>query len=308
MKVVKTVGLTKKYGAVLALSDLEVSVKEGDIYGFLGPNGAGKTTTIRIMLGLLAPTSGRVEIFGHGIDNGIRDVLPRIGSVLGDPAFYPHLSGRENLKLIQGLSPKVSGLSVEDGLDLVGLDDAAGIKFSNFSAGMRQRLALASAYMKDPDLFILDEPTNGLDPQGRVEVREKIERLGREGKTVFLSTHLLNEVQEICSRVGVLKEGRLLDESPVSELVLGTSGVVVTADEGEMDLLKKHLGGLDYVEGVKVNGKEALVECPAERSADILSELASSGVEVQEIEKSRRSLEDVFIELTEEEEVTLRDE
>jgi ABC-2 type transport system ATP-binding protein len=308
MKVVKTVGLTKKYGAVLALSDLEVSVKEGDIYGFLGPNGAGKTTTIRIMLGLLAPTSGRVEIFGHGIDNGIRDVLPRIGSVLGDPAFYPHLSGRENLKLIQGLSPKVSGLSVEDGLDLVGLDDVAGIKFSNFSAGMRQRLALASAYMKDPDLFILDEPTNGLDPQGRVEVREKIERLGREGKTVFLSTHLLNEVQEICSRVGVLKEGRLLDESPVSELVLGTSGVVVTADEGEMDLLKKHLGGLDYVEGVKVNGKEALVECPAERSADILSELASSGVEVQEIEKSRRSLEDVFIELTEEEEVTLRDE
>ncbi len=308
MKVVKTVGLTKKYGAVLALSDLEVSVKEGDIYGFLGPNGAGKTTTIRIMLGLLAPTSGRVEIFGHGIDNGIRDVLPRIGSVLGDPAFYPHLSGRENLKLIQGLSPKVSGLSVEDGLDLVGLDDAAGIKFSNFSAGMRQRLALASAYMKDPDLFILDEPTNGLDPQGRVEVREKIERLGREGKTVFLSTHLLNEVQEICSRVGVLKEGRLLDESPVSELVLGTSGVLVTADEGEMDLLKKHLGGLDYVEGVKVNGKEALVECPAERSADILSELASSGVEVQEIEKSRRSLEDVFIELTEEEEVTLRDE
>lgn len=302
MEVISSKGLTKRYKNVMALSDVNITVKEGDIYGFLGPNGAGKTTTIRLVLDLISPTEGRVEVFGVDVSTGISEVLPRIGSVLGDPSFYPHLSGRENLKLFRSLLSPGDNLTVEEGLELVGLKEKADLRFSNFSAGMRRRLALASAYIKDPDLYILDEPTNGLDPKGRVEVREMIERLGGEGKTVFLSSHLLNEVQEVCSRVGVLKEGRLIDESPVSELLAETSGVVVTADEEEMNRLGTVLGNIDYVESVDVQGGKALVECPTDRSSDILSELAAEGVEVQEVEKRKRSLEDVFMELTGEEE------
>lgn len=302
MEVISSKGLTKQYKNVMALSDVDITVNEGDIYGFLGPNGAGKTTTIRLVLDLISPTEGRVEVFGVDVSGGIAEVLPRIGSVLGDPSFYPHLSGRENLKLFRDLLGPGNNLTVEEGLELVGLKEKADLKFSNFSAGMRRRLALASAYIKDPDLYILDEPTNGLDPKGRVEVREMIKKLGGEGKTVFLSSHLLNEVQEVCSRVGVLKQGRLIDESPVSELLAETSGVVVTAADEEMSQLGDVLVDVEYVESVDIQGEKALVECPADRSSDILSELAAEGVEVQEVEKRKRSLEDVFMELTGEEE------
>lgn len=298
MEVISTEGLSKRYRKVLALSDVSITVNEGDIYGFLGPNGAGKTTTIRLILDLISPTEGKVEVFGRDVSGGIEEVLPRIGSVLGAPAFYPHLTGRENLELFRGLLPPGDNLTVGEGLSLVDLAEKADLKFGDFSAGMRRRLALASAYIKDPDLFILDEPTNGLDPKGRVEVREMIEKLGGEGKTVFLSTHLLNEVQEVCSRVGVLKEGRLIDESPVSLLLTETSGVMVSAREEEMEQLDDVLTNLDFVEAVKIMEDKALVECPADRSSDILRELAAEGVEVQEVEKRKRSLEDVFMDLT----------
>ncbi|MFW6071790.1 MAG: ATP-binding cassette domain-containing protein [Candidatus Bipolaricaulota bacterium] len=298
MKVISTDSLTKRYRKVVALSDVSISVNEGDIYGFLGPNGAGKTTTIRLILDLISPTSGRVEVFGHDVTEGLERFFPRIGSVLGDPAFYPHLTGRENLELFSGLLPSGDKLTVAEGLDLVELEEKADLRFGNFSAGMRRRLALALAYIKKPDLYVLDEPTSGLDPKGRVEVREMIKSLGEEGRTVFLSTHLLNEVQETCSRVGVLKDGRLIDESPVSDLLAESSGVKVIAEQGEMEQLKKVLNGLEYVRGIEVREGAALVDCPAERSSDVLRELAAEGVEVQEVEKSKRSLEDVFMDLT----------
>lgn len=302
MEAIKTKGLTKRYKQLLALNNLELTVNEGDIYGFLGPNGAGKTTTIRLILDLISPTDGKIHLFGHRVADGIAQILPRIGSVLGNPAFYPHLSGRENLNLFRDLLPKGDLLSVEEGLRLVNLEEKAGLKFSNFSAGMKRRLALASAYIKDPDLYILDEPTNGLDPKGRVEVRNAIKNLGGEGKTVFLSSHLLNEVQEVCSRVGVLKDGRLINESSVSQLLGETSGVIVTAEEKAMERIANVLSGLDYVNGVEVSDDKAFVDCPTDKSSQILKSLAEEGIEVQEVERKERSLEDVFIELTEDEE------
>lgn len=302
MEAIKTKGLTKRYKQLLALNNLELTVNEGDIYGFLGPNGAGKTTTIRLILDLISPTDGKIHLFGHRVADGIAQILPRIGSVLGNPAFYPHLSGRENLNLFRDLLPRGDLLSVEEGLRLVNLEEKAGLKFSNFSAGMKRRLALASAYIKDPDLYILDEPTNGLDPKGRVEVRTAIKNLGGEGKTVFLSSHLLNEVQEVCSRVGVLKDGRLINESSVSQLLGETSGVIVTAEEKAMERIANVLLGLDYVNGVEVSDDKAFVDCPTDKSSQILKSLAEEGIEVQEVERKERSLEDVFIELTEDEE------
>lgn len=302
MEAIKTKGLTKRYKQLLALNNLELTVNEGDIYGFLGPNGAGKTTTIRLILDLISPTDGKIHLFGHRVADGIAQILPRIGSVLGNPAFYPHLSGRENLNLFRDLLPKGDLLSVEEGLRLVNLEEKAGLKFSNFSAGMKRRLALASAYIKDPDLYILDEPTNGLDPKGRVEVRNAIKNLGSEGKTVFLSSHLLNEVQEVCSRVGVLKDGRLINESSVSQLLGETSGVIVTAEEKAMERIANVLSGLDYVNGVEVSDDKAFVDCPTNKSSQIFKSLAEEGIEVQEVERKERSLEDVFIELTEDEE------
>lgn len=302
MEAIKTKGLTKRYKQLLALNNLELTVNEGDIYGFLGPNGAGKTTTIRLILDLISPTDGKIHLFGHRVADGIAQILPRIGSVLGNPAFYPHLSGRENLNLFRDLLPRGNLLSVEEGLRLVNLEEKAGLKFSNFSAGMKRRLALASAYIKDPDLYILDEPTNGLDPKGRVEVRNAIKNLGSEGKTVFLSSHLLNEVQEVCSRVGVLKDGRLINESSVSQLLGETSGVIVTAEEKAMERIANVLSGLDYVNGVEVSDDKAFVDCPTNKSSQIFKSLAEEGIEVQEVERKERSLEDVFIELTEDEE------
>ncbi|MFB6290907.1 MAG: ATP-binding cassette domain-containing protein [Candidatus Bipolaricaulia bacterium] len=303
MEAIKTENLTKRYKNVLALSDVNITVNEGEVYGFLGPNGAGKTTTIRLILDLITPTRGKAYLFGNPVEHGVKDILPKVGSVLGEPSYYPHLSGRENLELFRNLLPGDGYISVEEGLDLVDLKEKADLKFSNFSAGMRRRLALASAYIKDPDLYILDEPTNGLDPQGRVEVREMVKQLGKEGKTIFLSSHLLNEVQQVCSRVGVLKDGELIDESPVSELVEGGTGVIVTTDEDNMEKVKEVLLEFDYVESVEVNGGKAFVDCPVERSSEVLSALAGEGIEIQEIKKKKRSLEDVFIELTGEKEV-----
>lgn len=299
MEAIQTKNLTKRYKQVTALSGVEIAVPRGEIYGFLGPNGAGKTTTIRLILDLINPTEGSVYVLGENAQESLHRVLPKIGTVLGDPAFYPHLTGRENLRFFSDLLPSEDHLSVEEGLRLVSLEEKANLKFSNFSAGMRRRLALGFAYIKDPELYILDEPTSGLDPKGRVETRETIERLGSEGKTVFLSSHLLNEVQKLCTKVGVLQEGLLIEESSVSRLTKKTKGVTVTTEEKYLDQVKEVLEKLDYVKGIDLTGEKAFVDCPADKSSQILSKLTEEDIPVQEIEKQARSLEDVFMELTE---------
>src|SRR2546428_906786 len=207
---VETRGLTKRYSTgVLAVADLTLRVRTGEVYGFLGPNGAGKTTTLRMLSGLLRPTSGTATVAG-GVP-GSPGSLERMGAMVETPAFYPYLSGRDNLRVVARYAG-VPRSRIEPVLQQVDLTDRAHHKFRTYSLGMRQRLGVAAALLKEPELLILDEPTNGLDPQGMVEMRELLRRLGQGSHTVLLSSHLLGEVEQICHRAGVIQDGRLVAE------------------------------------------------------------------------------------------------
>ncbi|HVX47466.1 MAG TPA: ABC transporter ATP-binding protein, partial [Mycobacteriales bacterium] len=217
---VETENLGKRYGQRTAVQSLDLRVRAGEIYGFLGPNGAGKTTTLRMLLGLIRPTSGTARVLGAA--PGSPQALARIGMLVEAPAFYPYLSGRDNLRILAryaGVRPTRIGAALE----AVDLADRAVDKFGAYSLGMKQRLGVAAALLKDPELLILDEPTNGLDPQGMADMRDLIRRLGSEGHTVMLSSHMLGEVQQICDRVGVINEGRLMREGTVAQLRGGRS-------------------------------------------------------------------------------------
>src|SRR5437764_693062 len=236
--IVETHGLTKRYGSgVLAVDSVDMSVRRGEVYGFLGPNGAGKTTTLRMLVGLIRPTSGTATVAGHA--PGDPKGLARIGSLIESPGFYPYLSGRENLRVIADMA-SISQKRVDEVLDLVELASRAGRKFGTYSTGMKQRLGVAGALLKDPELLILDEPTNGLDPQGMAEMRKLIKDIGQGDRTVLLSSHLLGEVEQICDRVGVISNGKLVKQSTVQEL-LGEEGVLVRAQpiEQAQDLLSR---------------------------------------------------------------------
>src|SRR3990170_7429111 len=210
--VLRTVGLSKRYGRLLALQDMNLAVPRGRVYGFLGPNGAGKTTTIGVILGLLAGTGGHVELFGLDTRTHRPEALRRTGAILEGQAYYPLLSGRDNLRVWSAVTGNATAQRIDEVLELVGLAGRARDKVRTFSQGMKQRLGLASALLHDPELLVLDEPTNGLDPAGMREFRDLIRELARKGKTVFVSSHLLGEVQQTCDDVGTLKGGRLLAE------------------------------------------------------------------------------------------------
>src|SRR5205807_1188021 len=239
--IVETHSLTKRYGSgVLAVDSVDMSVRRGEVYGFLGPNGAGKTTTLRMLLGLIKPTAGTATVAGHA--PGDPAGLARIGSLIESPGFYPYLSGRENLRVVADLA-SVSQKRVDEVLDIVELSSRAGRKFGTYSTGMKQRLGVAAALLKDPDLLILDEPTNGLDPQGMAEMRKLIKDISHSDRTVLISSHLLGEVEQICDRVGVISNGRLVTQSTVQELV-GEKGVLVKAQPVEQaeDVLTRMFG------------------------------------------------------------------
>ena len=222
---VEVTGLTKRYGDTLAVDGVDLTVRPGEVYGFLGPNGAGKTTTLRILTGLIAPTSGVVRVLGGR--PGQADVLGRTGSMIESPAFYPYLSGLDNLRLLAEYAD-VPRRRIDEVLELVDLADRARDRFSTYSLGMKQRLGVAAALLKDPELVILDEPTNGLDPAGMRDMRRLIRELGSDGRTVLLSSHLLGEVQQICDRVGIIDSGRMVAEHNVEEL-RGEQELVVRA-------------------------------------------------------------------------------
>jgi ABC-2 type transport system ATP-binding protein len=213
--IVEVRGLTKRYGQRTAVDGISLSVQPGEVYGFLGPNGAGKTTTLRMLLGLVAPTAGTVSVLGR--PPGDPGALARIGSLVEGPAFYPYLSGRDNMLVVA----RYAGAPVSriaEVLQTVDLADRAGDKFATYSLGMKQRLGVAAALLKEPELVILDEPTNGLDPAGMRDMRRLVRALGAGGRTVLLSSHLLGEVQQICDRVGVIDRGRMVAESTVEAL------------------------------------------------------------------------------------------
>jgi ABC-2 type transport system ATP-binding protein len=291
--IVETHSLTKRYGSgVLAVDSVDMSVRRGEVYGFLGPNGAGKTSTLRMLVGLIRPTSGTVTVAGHA--PGDPAGLAKIGSLIESPGFYPYLSGRENLRVVADLVG-VSHKRVEEILDLVELGTRAGRKFSTYSTGMKQRIGVAAALLKEPELVILDEPSNGLDPQGMAEMRKLIKDISHSDRTVLISSHLLGEVEQICDRVGVISNGRLVIQSTVQELV-GEEGVLVKAQPVEQaeDVLTRMFGP-DAVS--RQNGSIHLKTTP-ENSIEINRRLTNAGVGVSELRPYERSLEDVFFQLT----------
>jgi ABC-2 type transport system ATP-binding protein len=294
--VLRTAGLTKRYGRLLALADLELEVRRGQVYGFLGPNGAGKTTTIGLILGLLAPSGGHVELFGLDTRAHLSEALRRTGAVLEGPSFYPHLSGRDNLRVWGGLSGGVDGKRVDELLELVGLRDRGRDKVRAYSLGMKQRLGLAAALLGDPELLVLDEPTSGLDPAGMREVRELIRGLGQMGKTVFVSSHLLGEVEHMCDHVGIVKQGRLLTQGAVSVLLRRGEALEmrVTDPERAVEVLE----GLAWVNGVRRQDDRLVVEAPRERAAELSRALADHQVYLAELRPRDSSLEEFFLEVT----------
>jgi ABC-type multidrug transport system ATPase subunit len=290
--VVRTHELTKRYGDRLAADAVSLTVRRGEVYGFLGPNGAGKTTTLRMILGLIRPTSGAAVVLG--MHAGAAEVTARVGALVEGPGFYPYLSGRDNLRVMaryRGLPETV----VDRALERVDLGSRGGDRFKSYSLGMKQRLGVASALMGNPDLVVLDEPTNGLDPAGMVDMRRLIADLARGGQTVLLSSHLLDEVQEICDRVGVINNGVLLKESTVSELRGGASLTVRGEPIDRAIAVAMDVAGDD---GVHVDGERLLVDLAPHRAPDLVRELVAGGVQVHEVGSVERTLEEVFFEMT----------
>ena len=267
-------------------------VRRGEVYGFLGPNGAGKTTTLRMMLGLIRPTAGTATVLGRPA--GRPDVTARVGALVEGPGFYPYLSGLDNLRVMaryRGL-PESAAIGA---LARVDLADRGDDRFKSYSLGMKQRLGVASALMGEPELIVLDEPTNGLDPAGMADMRSLIMDLARGGQTVLLSSHLLDEVQEICDRVGVINKGRLLRESTVADLRGGASLVVRGHPVEDTLAVAMEIAGED---AVQLDGNDVLLDVTPERAPDLTRALVARGVDVHQIGSAERTLESVFFEMT----------
>jgi ABC-2 type transport system ATP-binding protein len=308
---IATRGLTKRFrSGQLAVDNLSLEVPRGSVYGFLGPNGSGKTTTIRMLLGLVQATSGSHQLFGVTMPGGANSVLPRVGSLVEGPAFYSFLSGPANLARCDAADrtadPRTAAARISEALDRVGLTAAGAKHYRAYSLGMKQRLAIAAGLLKDRDLMILDEPTNGLDPQGTREVRALIRQIAADGTTVFVSSHLLAEVEQICSHVGVMRAGQLVFEGPLDQLrSRGAPRIRVrTPDPGLAAQVLSGLGLADIQAGDAQGGDtqagygQVSAQVGDERPEDICARLVRSGVRVAGLETPRPSLEDLFVELT----------
>lgn len=293
----KTEGLVKCYGRRRVVDGVSLSVRSGDIYGFLGPNGSGKTTTIRMILGLVSPTAGRVELLGRDIAKWGPKSREGVGGFVETPTFYPYMSGYRNLKIYSDLSGGVSATEVFEAFRIVGLLGREHDLVRTYSFGMRQRLGIAQALLPRPKLLILDEPSLGLDPHGMVEIRDLIQRLRLElGLTILFSTHLLAEVQMICTRVGILQLGKLLFEGPIEELVRPERTFRLRADRGER--AREVLLGHPSVARVAVEDRFLTFESDPDAVPEVNRALVEAGVRVFEIGPNDRTLEDVFLEMT----------
>jgi ABC-2 type transport system ATP-binding protein len=289
--------LTKQYGARVAVNDLTLEVRRGEIYGFLGPNGAGKTTTIRMCLGLIRPTAGQVEILGRDVAREGKQVLPHVGALIEQPALYPYMSGQNNLRAVGDSLGGVTEARIGAVLNLVGLAGRERDRVKTYSLGMKQRLGVAMALLHDPDLLILDEPTNGLDPAGVVEMRDLLRRLAAEGKTIFLSSHLLSEVRQICTRVAIINRGLLVVESSVEELTRGRGEYLVSVSQPEAALVA--LRQQPWGARARMDGERHIItEAPDGQSAALNLFLVGAGFTPESIVARAEDLEDVFLRLT----------
>jgi ABC-type multidrug transport system ATPase subunit len=293
MAAIEVTSLWKSFGAVQAVRDLSFSVEPGRVTGFLGPNGAGKSTTLRMVLGLIRPLRGDATIDGRHYDH-LDDPTGRVGAMLEDTSFHPGRSGENHLRVLAAAGGHPSS-RVDKLIDLVSLRGAEKRRVGQYSQGMRQRLALASAMIGDPGVLILDEPTNGLDPKGMADMRAIIRRVGRGERTVLLSSHLLGEVQQVCDRVGVIQRGRLVIEGTVEEL-RGGSGILVRVEP--LEKAREIAADLDGVEGAQIRDGMLMVDADPGRAAEVNAGLVSAGLRVSELRPVERSLEDVFLELT----------
>ncbi|MHB9115685.1 MAG: ABC transporter ATP-binding protein [Thermoleophilia bacterium] len=295
--VLSTHQLTKDFKGLRAVDHLDLSVCEGDVFGFLGPNGAGKTTTIRMILGLIYPTEGHVQILDHRVPEQRLDALRHVGGFVDVPAFYDNMSARRNLRMLGRMSGEVSEARLDEVLDMVGLSARGDSRVGTYSHGMRQRLGIAQALVHRPALIILDEPTSGLDPQGMKDVRELVRELGRQGTTVFLSSHLLHEVEQVCNRAVIMNKGRIVVQGPVSELRPTRMSVkVLTADQPRAaDVLGRLLGPTDVVD----DGEFLRAAAGDELVPELVRRLVAEGIDVRAVVPAvEQGLEDFFLELT----------
>jgi ABC-2 type transport system ATP-binding protein len=295
-----TRGLAKHYRGTPAVAGIDLRVPRGSVFGFLGPNGSGKTTTIRMLMGLIEPSAGSARVLGGDMPGAARRVLPRVGALIEGPALYGFLSGRENLLRFDAADPTADPATrrarVGEALERVGLAGAAAKKARAYSLGMKQRLGLAAALLRPRDLLVLDEPTNGLDPQGMREIRALIRELAADGTTVFLSSHLLDEIEQVCTDVAVMARGHLLTQGPVEALSSGRRLAVTTPDPAAaVRVLKEHA-----VTGLSAEGDRVTGDLPADPPdlADLNAALVAGGVRVRAFGTERTSLEDAFVALT----------
>lgn len=318
--VISTDGLTKRFGGLTVVDDLCLEVVEGDLFGFLGPNGSGKSTTLRMLLGLVFPTSGQVEVLGRRMPQAAGDVLREVGAVVEGPGFYPHLSGRRNLVMMDGArregTRRERNRRVGEALDFVGLDDVGRRPYKAYSLGMKQRLALGAALLRRPRLLVLDEPTNGLDPQGSADLRGLLRELVAGGTTVVLSSHLLGEVETLCNRAAIVSNGGIVAQDTVDRLMAPTGRVhLETPDRAAAQRALAQITDV-RVEGTppEVHGEEAdgggrwpdpnragghfTVDLGPLAPEDLNRALVQMGVAVREMRIEHRTLEDLFLHLT----------
>jgi ABC-2 type transport system ATP-binding protein len=294
--ILRITGLTKIFGKLTAVNDLSLELKRGEVFGFLGPNGSGKSTTVGMILGLIEPTAGNIEIFGRNLKDNQWAALRRIGAVVEEPAFYPYLSGWDNLEALSKAIGGISRSKIDEVLVRVNLRDRAGDKYNQYSMGMKQRLGIASTLLRDPELIILDEPTNGLDPAGTKEVRDLIPELAHESRTVFLCSHLLHEVEMVCDRVAIIKQGKLLANAPVQELLTQGQMIQIKVEKPARaaELLNTH----PWIKSVKIENDFLIVDAGRENPARVNQVLAENNIFASEIIPQNTSLESIFLQLT----------
>jgi ABC-2 type transport system ATP-binding protein len=300
MSVIEVEGLRKEYrrlrgGATVAVDGLDLNVPVGGVFGFLGPNGAGKTTTIRCLLGLVRPSSGKLSLLGADVQHALPSVIGRVGSIVEAPAMFPRFSGRRNLEILARIHGE-SEVAIDGVLERVGLHDRAKDLVKTYSLGMKQRLAIAATLLRDPALLILDEPANGLDPAGIVEVRELVRSLGAEGRTIFVSSHILSEVQQTADHVAILAKGKLIKQGPVDEVLATTGGTGVIVKLADLQAGRRALADANIP--VTMSRDAIRADVPPAESERVSRTLAEAGLYVTELRPDTVDLETVFLELT----------
>jgi ABC-2 type transport system ATP-binding protein len=294
--ILRTVGLTKKFGALTAVNNLNLELRRGEVFGFLGPNGAGKSTTVGMILGLVAPSAGSIELFGTKLDGNSWPLMRRVGAIIEEPAFYPYMSGRDNLETLSRSIGDVPKTRIDEVLKRVNLFERAGDRYDHYSMGMKQRLGIASTLLRDPELIILDEPTSGLDPAGTKEVRDLIPQLAHESRAVFLCSHLLHEVELVCNRVAIIKQGVMLANSTVAELTSHGQLLYIKVENktAALSILKSQ----PWIKSVKTENGYLIVDAPGDSAARVNQVLAENKIFAFELVNKAASLEDVFLQVT----------